>query len=311
MGKMYENYKSPTVSDGTWGIEVENLTVRFGNFVAVKNLSFKVRKGEILGIVGSNGAGKTTTVKAILGLVKHEGEVKVLSKPLNEVKSRIGYVPQTFSLYRSLTVEENLMFFGRIYSVDERNLEIGMSKLLRFVELEKWRKTTVAELSADMKQRLMVACSMLHDPDILILDEPTAGIDPISRKNFWEGFKALRDEGKAILITTHHMEDAENCDRIIIMKNGEKVIEGSLEDIRKVVGERVLIKPFNIDKAVKLFDEFGFHYSVENDWIEVYVDDSSSAMPEIISALKRRGIEIEKAKTKIEGLESAIIDLSR
>ena len=235
-----------------------SLTVKFGDFVAVKDLNLKVKRGEILGLLGPNGAGKTTTIRAIFGMVPYEGKIRINA-------SSIGWMPQNSPLYLNLTVEENLGFFASLHGVrDESRIE----ELLKLVNLYDFRKRLVRNLSGGMKQRAMLACAMIHDPDLLILDEPTAGVDPPLRKAFWEYFRELNREGKTILVTTHYMDEAENCDRIVLMRNGEKIAEGNPEDIKRMAlgGEVIKLKVDDRERAFRVLSSEGYEVLL-NEWV--------------------------------------------
>lgn len=276
-------------------LEVSKLSVRFGGFYAVRNLTMSVKRGEILGLLGPNGSGKTTTIRAIFGMVPYEGEIRNYSRST-------GWMPQNFSLYLNLTIEENLRFFASLYGIkDERRIE----EMLRLVQLENYRKRLVKNLSGGMRQRAMLACAMLHDPDLLILDEPTAGVDPPLRLSFWEQFEKLRDEGKTILVTTHYMDEAERCERLVLMRNGEKIAEGTPKEIkRKAGGDKVILHVDNAEKAAELVGGKN-----ENGWIVVDVEEASVAIPELIKRLEMHGFKVFKAEIGRITLEDAFIRL--
>ncbi len=280
-------------------IKIENLTVRFGKFVAVNNLSMKVKSGEILGLLGPNGAGKTTTIKAILGFVPYEGKVEINAE-------KIGWMPQNAPLYLNLTVEENLRFFAEAYGV--KNVKQKIEELLKLVELEKFRNRLVRNLSGGMKQRCAFACAMVHEPDLLILDEPTAGVDPKLRKSFWEYFDSLNKEGKTILITTHYMDEAEKCQRIVLMRAGEILAEGSPEDIKRKAlgGEIVKLKVKRAEDALKNLRDAGFSADLRDDELRVLVDNAKIRVPEFFEILANEILQVEIEK---ETLENAFLRL--
>lgn len=208
-----------------YAIKVEGLTKRFGEFVAVNDISFSIPKGSIFALLGPNGSGKTTTIKIICGVLRAtKGYVEVLgndvSKYPEQVKQNIGYVSQKFSLYEDLTVEENIEFYGAIYDLSKDEIEEKKAKLLKFFGFEGREKSLVGTLSGGMKQKLAFACATLHNPQILILDEPTAGVDPISRKEYWEMIRVFSQSGVTVLVTSHYMDEAERCDYVAFMFNG-------------------------------------------------------------------------------------------
>lgn len=280
-------------------IKIEDLTVRFGKFVAVNNLNMKVRSGEILGLLGPNGAGKTTTIKAILGFVPYEGKVEINAE-------KIGWMPQNAPLYLNLTVEENLRFFAEAYGV--KNAKQKIEELLKLVELEKFRNRLVRNLSGGMKQRCAFACAMVHEPDLLILDEPTAGVDPKLRKSFWEYFESLNREGKTILITTHYMDEAEKCQRIVLMRGGEILAEGSPEDIKRKAlgGEIVKVKVAKAEDAFKKLKSVGLNAELKGNELSVLVDNAKIRVPELFEILGNDILEVEIER---ETLENAFLRL--
>ncbi|MCX7788706.1 MAG: ABC transporter ATP-binding protein [Spirochaetes bacterium] len=228
------------------GIEVRHLHKRFGAFTAVENVSFSVPKGSVFGLLGANGAGKSTTIRILCGLLKPtSGEAWVDGLDVNtqseEVKKRIGYMSQKFSLYQDLTIKENLEFFGGVYGLSNARLVDRMRWAIQIAGLGGKETVLTAELSKGYKQRLALVCALLHDPAIVILDEPTSGVDPLSRRRFWDLILSIASEGKTVLVTTHYLEEAEYCNSILLMHQGKKVAEGSpLELKRKFFPERFI-----------------------------------------------------------------------
>ncbi len=219
-------------------IVVEGLTRRFGDFVAVKDLSFRVRPGEVFGLLGANGAGKTTTFRMLCGLLPaSDGQLRVAGKNLRKAparaRARIGYMSQKFSLYGNLTVRQNLDFFANVYGLNSRRRRDRLTWALRELELSDYANSESAELPLGYKQRLSLACAMMHEPDILFLDEPTSGMDPLARREFWARINRLAEAGVTVLITTHFMEEAEYCDRIAIMALGEFLALGTPKAIKR------------------------------------------------------------------------------
>ncbi|PNV77280.1 MAG: ABC transporter ATP-binding protein, partial [Thermoproteota archaeon] len=206
-------------------IEARGLTKKFGNFTAVDNLNLTVEAGLAFGLLGPNGAGKTTTIRMITGLIKPTaGTVKVyghdVSSERSKVIEKIGYMPQKFGLYEDLTVEENMALFGRLYGLSKSDSLQRSRELMEFLDLKEFRNRLAGKLSGGTKQRLALAVALIHDPLLLILDEPTAGVDPPIRRQFWEIFRDLNRKGKTILLTTHYMDEAENCDKLALMSSG-------------------------------------------------------------------------------------------
>jgi ABC-2 type transport system ATP-binding protein len=290
---------------------VENLTVRYGEFLAVNELNFQVEEGEILGMLGPNGAGKSTTIKAILGLIPFEGNIRIAEEDAGSmnVRKKIGYMPQSFSLYQNLTVQENMRFFAAIYGVAKSDVERRIDELLQIVELERWKDKVVKNLSGGMKQRLMLACSMIHEPEIMILDEPTAGVDPPLRRAFWDHFRELNEEGKTILVTTHYMDEAENCHRLIVMRNGVKIAEGGADEIKRraLGGELILIDSVNKQEVVRILTGFGFDSTVVEGKVAVLAENSAKTLPEVMEILRKHNVPITYAETKKLTLEDAFL----
>ncbi|RJX23326.1 MAG: ABC transporter ATP-binding protein [Ammonifex sp.] len=206
-------------------IEVHNLTKRFGAVQAVQDVSFTVPAGSIFGLLGPNGSGKSTTIRMLCGLLRPTaGSGRVLGLDIisqaEQVKARIGYMSQKFSLYEDLTVFENLRFFGSVYGLTNRELDLRCRELAARMKLEGRENQLVGTLSGGWKQRVALASAFVHQPRLLILDEPTAGVDPVSRRIFWELLNVLIAEGVTILVTTHYMDEAENCHLVALMEGG-------------------------------------------------------------------------------------------
>jgi ABC-2 type transport system ATP-binding protein len=206
-------------------IQVRELTRTFGAFVAVDRVSFDVGRGEVLGYLGANGAGKSTTIRMLCGLLQPTSGsamvagIDVMHQP-EKVKRSIGYMSQKFSLYADLTVEENIEFFGGAYGMGGRKLRSRADEVLRSVDLYGERGTLTGSLPGGWRQRLALACAMLHKPGIVFLDEPTAGVDPASRRTFWSLIRSMAGQGTTVLVTTHYMDEAEYCDRVGLMVDG-------------------------------------------------------------------------------------------
>ncbi len=222
-------------------IEVKDLVRKFGDFIAVNNTSFQVHKGEIFGLLGPNGAGKSTTFKMLCGLLPAtSGQLAVagvnLRNARRQARANVGYVAQKFSLYETLTVKENLEFFGGVYGLDRTRLKKQMDAMIRQFNLSEVTNKPAGELPGGYKQRLSMAVGMIHQPRILFLDEPTSGIDPVARRTFWRQITAFAAAGTTIIITTHFMEEAEYCDRIMIQDQGKMLVLGTPEEVRRKGG---------------------------------------------------------------------------
>ncbi len=219
-------------------IVVEGLVKAFGSFKAVDGVTFQVQRGTIFGFLGPNGAGKTTTIRILLGLLEPtEGSATVLgydvAREAQKMRRHIGYMSQKFSLYRDLTVEENLVFYGRVYGLRGKTLTERKAYALEMAGLEGRGNHLTRELAGGWKQRLALGCAILHRPDLLFLDEPTAGVDPISRRAFWNLLYTLAEEGTTIFVTTHYMDEAERCRDLAFILDGRIIAQGSPHEIKE------------------------------------------------------------------------------
>jgi ABC-2 type transport system ATP-binding protein len=228
-------------------IVVESLTRRFGDFVAVNNVSFDVREGEVFGFLGSNGAGKSTTIRMLCGLLRPSagkatvGGVDVGADP-EGVKHRIGYMSQRFSLYEKLTVDQNIAFFGGIYRIPRARFGARRDFVLDMAGLRGRERTLTANLSGGWRQRLALGCAILHEPRIVFLDEPTGGVDPLSRRQFWRLIGDLARAGVAVLVTTHYLDEAENCHRIAVIQAGKLAAIGTVAELKGAFAERPIVE---------------------------------------------------------------------
>lgn len=218
-------------------IETRQIVKTFGKRRAVDHVDMQVSKGEVYGLVGPSGAGKTTLIRVMCGLTRPtSGSATLLEhtipKESREVEDRIGYMPQEHAVYRDLTVGENLLFFGQIYGMARQIIAVRTDQLLALMQMSDLRKQRADLLSGGEKQRLSLACALLHDPELLLLDEPTIGLDPALRSEFWDHFRTLNQRGRTILLTTHYLEEAEHCDRVGMMKLGKLVAEGTPAELK-------------------------------------------------------------------------------
>lgn len=226
-------------------IKVENLTKKFGNYTAVNNISFSIPKGTIFGFLGPNGSGKSTTIRMLCGvLTPTSGKVFVMGKDVTEeteaVKQSLGYMSQRFGLYEDLTVDENLDFYAGVYGLSKNTISERKKELIAMANLTGKEKSLAGTLSGGWKQRLALGCALIHKPKLLILDEPTAGVDPVSRRMFWEIIHSLARQGITILVTTHYMDEAESCDTVGFIFNGELVNLASPQQLMKQEGVKNL-----------------------------------------------------------------------
>ncbi|MEO8606800.1 MAG: ABC transporter ATP-binding protein [Chloroflexota bacterium] len=215
-------------------IEIQNVYKQFGNVQALSGLSLQIEKGITYGLLGPNGAGKTTLIRTLVGLlVADKGQVTVLGKrmPDKAILSRMGYMTQSTALYDDLTVYQNVRFFASIYGVRDR-LDAAVSDAIALVDLSNRAKSRVRELSGGMKQRCSLACALVHQPDVLLLDEPTVGVDPQLRVQFWEHFRRLNAQGVTLVVSSHVMDEAERCDRLGFIRQGVVLAEGTSSELR-------------------------------------------------------------------------------
>jgi len=228
-------------------IVVRDLTRRFGDFVAVDRLTFDVKQGEIIGFLGANGAGKSTTIRMLCGLLKPTGGtatvggIDVRSDP-EGVKRRIGYMSQRFSLYESLTVDQNIRFFAGIYGLSGERLEARRRFVLQMAGLEGRERARTSDLAGGWRQRLALGCAILHEPPIVFLDEPTGGVDPLSRRHFWSLIDQLSGSGVTLLVTTHYLDEAEHCHRIAIIQAGRLAALGTTDELKGIFSGRSIVE---------------------------------------------------------------------
>lgn len=247
------------VQDGTV-VEVKALYRYFGSFAAVKNVGFHVRKGEIFGLLGANGAGKSTTFRMLCGLLpSSSGTLRVAGADLRtataDARARIGYVSQKFSLYGMLSVQQNLTFFAAAYGLRNQRKKERMEWALEELELREYTSMNAGDLPLGYKQRLALACALMHEPEILFLDEPTSGVDPLARREFWARVNALAEGGTTCLVTTHFMEEAEYCDHLVLMSLGEVLASGTPAEIKEKVRRPDLPHPSMEDAFIALIEE--------------------------------------------------------
>jgi ABC-2 type transport system ATP-binding protein len=216
-------------------VEIQAISVLYGKLKALDNLSLEIPRGISFGLLGPNGAGKTTLIRALAGLAKlHSGSLKILgSTRSGSTALSIGYMPQLHSLYNELSIEQNVNFFASIYALKGNEKKKRVADVIRRVELWDRRKDSVQNLSGGMRQRVSLACAIVHNPSLLLLDEPTVGLDPELRVNFWDYFSSLTKQGKTVIISSHTMDDAAHCDRLAFIRQGAVIASGAPEQLRK------------------------------------------------------------------------------
>jgi ABC-2 type transport system ATP-binding protein len=305
-------------------IEINNLVKKFGNFTAVNNMNLTVKEGEILGFLGPNGAGKTTTISMLTTLIKPtSGDAKIAGYDLleegEEIRSVIGVVPQSFSLFPELTAEENLTYIGRLYGLDERTIKERSDSILKRVALYEHRNRIAGIFSGGMKQRLSVAASIIFNPRILFMDEPTTGLDPQSRIAIREITKDLNKHGMTIIYTTHDMEEAEKiCDRIIIMDGGKVIGNGTSEQLKHKYMSGYLLEvklktKIHIHELINEIKKIShvLKVNLENDILSITLKEKDDMFCRINKLLQSRRILFEDMKYNDPNLEDVFISLTR
>ena len=296
---------------------VDGLSKLFGEFVAVDQVSFQVRKEEVFGFLGPNGAGKTTTIKMLAGLLlpsSGRGEVAgfdIMSQT-EEIKRSIGYMSQLFSLYADLTVEENIAFFSGLYGVPKAKRRQRRDWVLEMAGLTAQQKRLTGELSLGWKQRLALGCAVLHEPPILFLDEPTSGVDPISRRRFWELIYTLAEAGTTVFVTTHYMEEAEYCHRLALMNRGQLIALDTPARLRELMGEPLLeVRTDDGPRSVELLRDLPavVQAGMFGRTAHVTVKDAALARAEIERALHAGGLSLAGIEEIAPSLEDVFISL--
>ena len=283
------------------------------------NISFNVKKGEIFGFLGANGAGKTTTIRMLCGiLTPTSGDATVggfsIMKESNKVKTRIGYMSQRFSLYNDLTVEENINFFSGVYNLPDKLLSERKKWVLSIANLEGKEKLLTGSLPGGIKQRLALGTAVIHQPEIVFLDEPTSGVDPISRRNFWELINLLSDEGVTVLVTTHYLEEAEFCNNIIMIDQGKIIAEGNSKElkseyIKNKMYELEIDNPVEAMEKLKLAD-FVDEISIFGNNLHISVNDKIKDKNQISSLINQDGVyHLSKIDEITPTLEDVFIHL--
>ncbi len=303
----------------TYIIEAEGLSRAFKSTRAVEALDLAIQRGELFGLVGPDGAGKTTTLRLLAGLLNiTEGSASIAGYDLKSqpeaIKSHIGYMAQQFSLYAELTVLENLQFFAELYDVDKGNLDNRTEHLLQFAGLTEFVDRRAAHLSGGMQKKLALACTLVHQPDILLLDEPTTGVDPISRRQFWNILTDLHLEGTTILVSTPYMDEADRCSRVGLMYAGRLVISDTPKNIRgRIQAELVELFPQDWQAAYELIQSLPGVLEVQTygESLHILVDSSKERLPQIEEALNKRELIYHRARVAPTRMEEAFISLIR
>jgi len=302
--------------ENEYSVLAKGLTKEFGDFTAVDHVSFDIRTGEIFGFLGPNGSGKTTTIRILLGLLRPtEGGGTVLGfdivKESEEIRKRIGYMSQQFSLYNDLTVSENLNFYGGTYGVSGKRLRERKEYILEMANLKGREREMTKNLSGGWKQRLALGTAIIHEPKMLFLDEPTAGVDPISRRAFWDLLYELSEQGTTIFVTTHYMDEAEHCQSLAFIHLGRIVARGTPQEIKETImkGQVLEIDCSEPDLALSslreasVFDEVALYGAL----IHVVGEDLDSHRPLIERLLQERDVQIRSMDIIAPSLEDVFI----
>ena len=299
-------------------IDVRGLTRKFGAFVAVNDLSFSVKQGEIFGFLGANGAGKSTTIRMLCGLLKPTsgtalvGGVDVSRDP-ESVKRGIGYMSQKFSLYEALTVDQNIRFFGGIYGLSGDRLEARRKFVLDMAGLTGRENTLTRELPGGWRQRLALGCAILHEPRIVFLDEPTGGVDPLSRRRFWDLIGGLSRDGVTVLVTTHYLDEAEHCHRIAIIHAGKLAALGTTTELKQVFSSRPIVE-IHASQPVQAMAILDKNANVEKTSlfgtaVHAVLKNASTDPAALASALEAEGIEVSSIGAVSPSLEDVFLDV--
>lgn len=300
-------------------IVTNHLSRRFGDLIAVRDVSFSVDRGEIFGVLGPNGAGKSTTIRMLCGILDPTGgEGRVvgydIARDAEEIKKRIGYMTQRFSLYEDLSVEENLRFYAGIYGVSRSERKARIEKVLESTGLAKRRKQLSGTLSGGWKQRVALASATIHEPPLLFLDEPTAGVDPVSRREFWDQIHRIAAEGTTVLLTTHYMDEAERCHRLAFIFSGSLLDTGTPDEI--VARRNLRVTELEVERATEAADLLRARPEVDEvshfgPMLRVATRDGSD--PDAVSAevLGARGIRIRSTRPARVSVEDAFVSMVR
>ncbi len=300
-------------------IEVNSLTKKFGKFISVDNISFNVKQGEIFGFLGANGAGKSTTIKMLCGILEPTsgdafvGGFSIMNQP-DKVKTQIGYMSQRFSLYNDLTVEENINFFGGIYGLSGNLLNERKNWVLKVADLHGKNNIITGSLPGGIKQRLALGTAVIHKPKIVFLDEPTSGVDPISRRNFWDLINELSAAGTTIFVTTHYLDEAEFCNNIILINAGKLIAEGGSKELKtKYIKNTILeIETAKTIDALEILSNQNWvdEISIFGNYIHLNVEDENFARDKIHKILlNENSIEVKRIDKIVPTLEDVFIHL--
>lgn len=297
-------------------VEVKDLRRVFGNFIAVDNISLRVAKGEIFGFLGPNGAGKSTTIRMLCGLLMPSGGSGVVGghdviKESETIKKRIGYMSQKFSLYDDLTVEENINFFAGVYGVPKNKRNARKEWVLEMAGIQDRRDALTVTLPGGFKQRLALGCAIMHEPPIIFLDEPTSGVDPISRRNFWNLIHTMSQAGTTIFVTTHYMDEADYCDRLALIYRGKIIAEGTPTELKHTYMQRsvIEIEVAQLIPALDLLHKQGVEAAIFGAGLHVTVDNTTVSIPDLKTLLEKSGVTVHRIEQVVPSLEDVFVTL--
>jgi ABC-2 type transport system ATP-binding protein len=297
-------------------VSIEDLTRTFGDFVAVDRISLEVKKGDIFGFLGPNGAGKSTTIRMLCGLlIPTAGQGTVGGYDINtrseEIKKIIGYMSQRFSLYDDLTVDENINFFSGIYNVPQARKAARKQWVLEMAGLGDSRNTLTRNLPGGYKQRLALGCAILHEPSILFLDEPTSGVDPLSRRGFWKLIYAMARAGTTVFVTTHYMDEADYCDRLALIYRGTIIAEGTPSELRQkhMTRDVLEIETENVVMAMDALGRSGIETAIFGSVLHATVGSARSDIPRLTKLLADAGISVNRIEKIVPSLEDVFVTL--
>ena len=307
------------MADEEYSVVIEGLTRRFGKFVAVDHLDLTVRKGEVFGFLGPNGAGKSTTIRMLCGLLTPSAGKAIVAgydvaRSPEMVRQRLGYMSQKFSLYGDLTVMENIRLFAGLYSVSPRDLDARIQWVLEMANLKGRENLITATLPGGWKQRLALGCAVLHRPPVVFLDEPTSGVDPIARRQFWELIHQMAGEGVTVFVTTHYMEEAEYCNRLALIYRGSMVALGTPSELKEksTQGELLLVECDRLGEALELLRNVPgvLDAAVFGSALHLVVEDAQSEQARIQETLRSESIPLKRIQKIRPSLEDVFVSLT-
>ena len=304
------------MSESGIAVEVTDLRRTFGAFMAVDDISLRITRGEIFGFLGPNGAGKSTTIRMLCGLLLPSGGSGMVNgfdiiKESEDIKKNIGYMSQKFSLYDDLTVEENINFFAGVYGVPKRKRNARKEWVLEMAGIQDRRQDLTMTLAGGFKQRLALGCAILHEPPIIFLDEPTSGVDPISRRNFWNLIHDMSAAGTTIFVTTHYMDEADYCDRLGLIYRGKIIANGTPNELKHTYMQRGVVE-IEVDQlvpAMGLLSRNGLEVAIFGSTLHATVENAPLFMPDLKTMLEEAGIAVTRIEKIVPSLEDVFVTL--